>query len=102
MSEESVYEITRRAAAAVTRRHSFLMMGGVAAAAATPAIAEAGEAGKKARKRCKRQRGACRGSVEEFCAGSSTCLDHLLACCDPLATCNARASTECLIQPLPN
>ena len=27
MSEDSVYEITRRAAAAVTRRHSFLMMG---------------------------------------------------------------------------
>lgn len=102
MSEESIYEITCRAAAAVTRRHSFLLMGGVAAAVATPLTAEAGEAGKKVRKRCKRQRGECRASVEEFCEGNSTCLDHLLPCREPLAICNARESTECLIQPLPN
>jgi hypothetical protein len=102
MSEDSVYEITRRAAAAVTRRHSFLMMGGVAATAAAPVTAEAGEAGKKARKRCKRQRGACRASVEEFSEGTLTCLNHLLPCCDPLATCNARESTECLLRPQPN
>lgn len=102
MSEESVYEITRRAAAAVTRRHAFLLMSGAAAAAATPGAAEAGEAGKKARKRCKRQRGACRESVEEFCEGNLECLDHLLPCCDPLETCNARESTECLLRPLPN
>lgn len=102
MSDDSVYEITRRAAAAVTRRHSFLMMGGVAATATTAMTAETGEAGKKARQRCKRQRGACRASVEEFCVGTPTCLEHLLPCCDPLATCNARESTECLIRPQPN
>jgi hypothetical protein len=102
MSDQSIYEITRRAAAAVTRRHSFLLMAGASTAAATPLTAEAGEAGKKARKRCKRQRGACRASVEEFCAGAPGCLDHLLPCCEPLATCNARESTECLIRPQPN
>lgn len=102
MSENDVYEITRRAAAAVTRRHSFLLMGGVAAAAATAPAAEAGEAGKKARKRCKRQRGACRASVEEFCGGTPACLDHLLPCCEFLATCNARESTACLIRPQAN
>jgi hypothetical protein len=97
MTEEIDYEIRRRAAASVTRRHSFLMMGGAASAAAVPVIGEASEAGKKARKRCKRQRGECRASVEEFCGSSASCLADLLPCCDPLATCNARASTACLL-----
>ncbi|MGH2614317.1 MAG: hypothetical protein ACRDJC_03680 [Thermomicrobiales bacterium] len=107
MTTQSAYgltrELTRRAAAAVTRRHSFLTLGAATlTAAAAPKSVEAGKAGKKARKKCKRQRGKCRASVEEFCEGDATCESSLLPCCDPLATCNAGASTECLLTSIPN
>ncbi len=104
MNEGPDYEVTRRAAAAVTRRHSFLTLGGAAlmAAVAAPATAEAGKAAKKAKKRCKRQKGQCRTSVEEFCGSNAPCLESLLQCCEPLATCNAGASTDCFINFLSN
>ena len=103
MSEANDYEITRRAAAAVTRRHSFLMMGGVAAgrrdAAARPRPAKrARRPGNGASANAASAGQAWRNPAQ----ASPTCLDHLLPCCDPLATCNARESTECLLRPLPN
>ncbi len=102
MSEESIYEITRRAAAAVTRRHSFLLLSGAAGAAAAPITAEAGDAAKKVRRRCRRQKAQCQASVEEHCGASSGCVDNLLPCCEALATCNASASTECFLSRLTN
>lgn len=104
MNEGTDYELTRRAAAAVTRRHSFLTLGGAAltAAVAAPATAEAGKGARKARKRCKKQEGKCRTSVEEFCGGNASCLESLFRCCEPLATCDAGASTDCFLNFLAN
>lgn len=104
MTKRIYDEVTRRTAAAVTRRHSFLTLGGAAltAAGATADEVAASKAGKKAKKKCQQQRGECRASVEEACGTSEQCLANLLPCCEPLATCNAGAATDCFVSFLVN
>jgi hypothetical protein len=107
--------ITLRAAAAISRRSSLLTLGGAALGVtlAAPLVAEAGKAGKKARKKCKKQVGKCKTVVAEFCStieadtrsrqviasgGEAECLAVLNPCCEFLRNCSADDSTECIIE----
>jgi hypothetical protein len=64
---------------------------------AAPDTTRAAKAGKQAKKRCKRQQGACADAVRAFCLDDETCLTALLPCCALLARCNAGAATECFL-----
>lgn len=91
----------QRPAAAVSRRGSLRVLGGAAltSAFAAPTVAVAGKAGKKARKRCKRQRGQCLASIEKFCqpkADPNACESLFTPCCEHFAACSAAKGIECL------
>lgn len=89
--------VTRRAAGVVSRRRSLLTLGGAALGAiAAPAVAEAGKAGKQARKRCQRQRVQCRNLFVARCNGSINCEEAFLPCCEHFARCDAAAGIECV------
>ena len=98
--------LARNAAAAVSRRASLLTLGGagLVAAMAHPQLAGAGKAGKKAKKKCKKQVGQCRDNFTQHCAVCCSdteeefdlCFATFAACCEPLAQCNAAATFACL------
>jgi hypothetical protein len=80
------------------RRVSFKALGiaGLSAALLAPRTIEAKQsAGKKARKKCKRQVGQCRAAVEAFCERSTFCFDAFSPCCEHLSTCNVTAYLTC-------
>ena len=104
----------RRATAAVSRRASLLAVGATALAPALggPSLVQAGKAGKKAKKKCKRQRGQCETFiVTEVCAvdgttrqgaiggeGIPNCVEVFTPCCDFFAQCQAGEGLSCLNQ----
>jgi hypothetical protein len=111
--EGSLFDaFTRRAAAAATRRLSFLTLGASAlgAAIAGSSLVQAGKAGKKAKKKCKRQRGQCEEFfATDFCVhrtaaaredvsaeGPVSCVDIFRPCCDLFAQCKAGEALSCI------
>jgi hypothetical protein len=84
---------------ALTRRASLKALGttAVVAALAAPRSAQAKpKPGKKAKKRCQKQVGACRVALVDVCDGSDYCEQVLLPCCPKLKTCNAPAFIQCV------
>jgi hypothetical protein len=84
----------------VSRRSSLLAVGGatIVASLTRPTGLSAAKAGKKARKKCKKQGKQCRQFIIADCQDSSdvqACLDRTLPCCDPFARCNAAAGFAC-------
>jgi hypothetical protein len=101
--------ITRHAAGVVSRRTSVLMLSGaaLAGALATPELASAGKAGKKAKKqaakRCKQQGGPCRAFIAEGCALTEdprACEEAFFPCCAHLERCDAGAGLTCIAGPV--
>jgi hypothetical protein len=85
---------TRRTVAAISRRASLLTLGSaaLAAAASRPREADAAKAGKKCKKRCKRQGEQCRAKTEDVCAGAvdpTACREFFRPVCEALGRCNA-------------
>lgn len=106
MTDHAFDAIARHAAAAVSRRSSLLALGGAALAASAvgPSVARAGKAGKKAKKKCKRQRGPCLDTVELVCAELTDpgaereqCIETFTECCGFLAKCQAANFFECVL-----
>ncbi len=97
MDSRTIDTLTRQDRSAGNRRTSLKALGAamLAAAFTRPLAADAGECGKKVKKRCQQQKAQCIASVEGFCE-SEGCLAKRLPCCDSLATCNASAALECL------
>ena len=90
--------IAGRAGEGLPRRTSLRLLSGAAlAAVVTPAAATAAKTGKKDKKRCQRQREACRASVVARCEGFTACEQALLPCCEPLAQCNGAAAVACVL-----
>jgi len=99
MTTRTFDDLTRAAPTIGSGRRALLALGaaGAAAALARPAPATAKQsAGKKAKKRCKKQRQACTTTVRTFCTensmGGTDCLDAFLPCC---AACNVDAAVGC-------
>lgn len=87
--------------AAMSRRGSLRALGGAAMTGvlAAPMAASAGKAGRKAPKRCQRQRGQCLAFVKEFCAPKElpeVCQGFLSPCCADFASCRAGEGIACL------
>ncbi len=99
-----------RAARPFSRRASVVVLGGGALiSVALPTATRAGKAGKKARKKCKRQIGICQGSVTTLCAGpltieQETCEAAFLPCCASFKGCKAgghlRLHRRCPLGPI--
>ncbi len=97
---ESTFDLLARKASAVQDRRTSLKAVGAAAVVAAaglaaPRAAEASKAGKKARKRCQQQVGACKSEFEKACEGNETCLS-LTTCCDFLRNCDAAGQIKCI------
>jgi hypothetical protein len=105
-----------RTAGSVRDRRASLKALGLAALGATavPSLAQAGKAGKKAKKKCQRQRGQCQTFVEtslcvEPARGAGvdvsgegavvvSCVEFFRPCCDFFAQCQAGQGLSCLHQ----
>jgi len=85
MHETTFDVLARRASAAHDRRASLKALGAAAA----------GKAGKKARKMCQRQVGACKSEFDKACEGAEVCLS-LATCCDFLRNCDAAGQIKCI------
>jgi hypothetical protein len=117
MSESAFDAFTRRAAAAISRRSSLAALGGAALAAAVtgPSVVSVSKAGKRAKKKCKRQKNQCEDTVRSFCEEVNTmkrdapkrivaeggeeerCLQILLECCE---VCNVNVGVNCVLEAL--
>lgn len=89
-------------AAGADRRRAMLALGaaGLAMTLAQPRAAWAGKAGKKARKKCKRQIATCTDQVTAYCAQTAeptVCQDVLLPCC---ASCHVADGVMCVLNAL--
>lgn len=116
MNAPRIQQLTRWATWAMSRRHSLFALGGAAASLgallpATPEEVSAGQQKKRRRrirkrarqqvkKTCRGQFDECRQIVEGHCARTNVpdaCTARFLECCEPLASCNSRESTACLL-----
>jgi hypothetical protein len=89
-------DLGRCASPVLNRRLSLAALGlATLAAMNQPANAGASKAGRKARKKCKRQRGPCAAFVRADCGTNQACLDNTLPCCDLLGRCNFAAFAAC-------
>ena len=97
---------TRQSAMPRSRRRSILALCSAALLGAVggPSFAEAGQCGRKCKKQCQKQVGACENVVRAFCnntdPGGNGCLQSVLRCCDPLKTCDSSTATQCFIDNL--
>jgi len=100
--------LTRHAADGVSRRTSLLAMGGAAltAAVAKPTLTQAGKAGKKAKKKCKKQGKPCREFGEIACEAFVSppdvedCIAAANECCQSLTKCKGNQFFVCVISIL--
>jgi hypothetical protein len=104
MRDRTIDALPVSAADALSRRRSLIALCGVALAAAVgiPAPARAGKAGKKSKKKCRRQIGQCESSVKAFCVaplliGPTECETLLLPCCQSFAGCHAGNAYQCFV-----
>jgi hypothetical protein len=100
LNEQTFDTLSRRADLGLSRRMSLVALGAAALIGLTPARADAGKAGKKARKKCKSQVAACATGIAQVCTGSPECA-NLIPCCDFLGTCDAGAFIQCIGQNSP-
>jgi hypothetical protein len=103
MVEQPVDVVAVHTAESLSRRVSFIALGGaaLAAAVARPSPARAGKAGKKAKKKCKRQIGQCESSIASLCTGGpEACVDVLSPCCRSFKGCKAGAAYQCIVDGL--
>lgn len=85
------------------RRASIVALGAAALAAVVtrPSPARAGKAGKKAKKKCKRQIGQCQSSIADLCADEpAECEEVLAPCCTSFKGCQAGAAYQCIVDGL--
>ena len=99
MNDQTFDGLARRAGVIRNRRASLKMLGAAALAAAieSPRRTVAGKAGKRAKKKCRKQVKQCRAFFTEFCGGSPGCEGPLLPCCGRLGRCKAAAFLECML-----
>lgn len=100
MNDTAFDTLTRRASAIGNRRSSLKAIGAAGVLAAFPLATDAGKAGKKARKKCKRQVGPCRKAFDAFCEGqmgAEECFDAAAECCGFLKKCKSGQATQCII-----
>jgi hypothetical protein len=110
MHYRRLLETAVRDAPSVSRRISLFGLGGLALAAATgTAPARAGKAGRKVKKTCRRQIGACESTVQGFCNGPTVeedereaCRTVFLPCCVLFDGCDAAAAYACLMEAFLN
>jgi hypothetical protein len=100
MNDTMLDTVTRHAAGLVSRRGLRRVLGGAAVAGviAAPTIGSAGKAGKKAEKRCKRQREECRTVFADLCEGEPTCEAAYAPCCEHFSRCDAGKGIACMFQ----
>jgi hypothetical protein len=101
VNEQVIDSLARHAAAVQDHRRSLKVLGAAAltAAASAPLAAEAGKAGNKAMKKCKKQGNSCRAFAEEICAGfgqGQACVDTSTPCCTSIQKCKAPAFFDCV------
>jgi hypothetical protein len=101
MTQHHFGVFTRHAAHALDRRRSLAAIGTAAltACVARPSAATGAKDGKKVKKKCKRQDGACREFVFDNCANAGDpllCVELLTPCCQFLGRCQAAAFFTCL------
>jgi len=89
-------------AESLSRRTSLIALGGAAlSVVARPSPARAGKAGKKAKKKCKRQIGQCESSIATVCSGGPAGCEEVLApCCSSFKNCKAGAAYQCIADGL--
>jgi hypothetical protein len=90
--------LARLVRSSANRRVSLKALGsaGLSTALLAPRTIEAKQsAGKKARKKCRRQVGQCRAAFEAFCERSTFCFEAFSPCCEHLSTCNVTAYLTC-------
>lgn len=106
MSENAFDRIARQTANDISRRHSLLALGGAALAASlsSASVAKAGTAGKKAKKKCKKQGPACQQFANDLCdlffdpgTELDECIDSASDCCSPLTRCAAGEFFSCAL-----
>lgn len=92
--------LTRQAAGLVSRRGSLRLSGGAALTGelAAPMASSAGNAGKKAQQRCRRQREQCRTVFAELCEGVPICEAAYAPCCEHFSRCDAGKGIACVFQ----
>ena len=91
--------VRRSATAALSRRASLIALGGAAfVSVARPRTTRAGKAGKKARRKCKRQAAQCRAAFVDICDTNQDCTDLTNVCCAYFSRCHAGAAVRCLTQ----
>ncbi len=99
MSTRAFAAVTRHTVA-VSRRSSLVALG-LASVGATPLLAGAkGKAGKKARKKCRKQVEPCKAAFDPVCEGTmgeEECRQFASECCESLKTCNADAAMTCVV-----
>jgi hypothetical protein len=100
MTQQTLDALARRAGAMRSRRMSFqaLAAGALLGTGVAPFAAQAkGNAGKKARKRCKKQVAPCRAALEPACNPANVdCPGDVARCCQFLASCNAGEAMHCV------
>jgi hypothetical protein len=100
--------VIRRTTDAMSRRASLLALSGVALSGLAATPARAARKGKTCKRKidrtCKKQKSVCEASMEAFCEGHlepADCQQACRPCCEPLAKCDAAASTDCLLGCVP-
>lgn len=93
--------LLRRAARGIDRRRSLRVLGAgtLGLAAARGGSANASKAGKKAKKKCKKQGNSCRAFAQDLCAEfqqGQDCVDLFTPCCASIQKCNAPAFFACV------
>ena len=84
----------------LTRRASIAAFGLAGLAAISPLTVQGKQsAGKKAKKKCKKQVGKCEDAFIAFCEGNASCLNEveaiLIPCCQSLGGCNVGEFIAC-------
>jgi hypothetical protein len=99
MSKSRFAAVARLATDAVSRRTSLAALGAVSLLAVTrPIGTEAAKAGKKAKRKCKRQASECRAFYVDVCDTNQFCIDTSNTCCAHFGRCAAGAAIACLSQ----
>ena len=98
----------RKAGSSQNRRASLKALGAAAvvAAASSPLAAKAGKAGKKVRKKCRKQGVPCLAFAADMCDALlpdpevAECIELFQPCCSSIQKCNGPAFFECVEERL--
>jgi hypothetical protein len=98
MSKTRFAFVARLTTNAVSRRTSLALGAASLLAAARPVATDAAKAGKKAKRRCKRQADQCRAFHVDICDTNQSCTDITNECCAHFGRCAAGEAVACLNQ----